>query len=153
MCYLINNSRVLFNFFYIRKNDEGTLWAIELLVSVFWQCTAFYIGKLSMQFVEGAPQFAVEVRSEGDYGPVADKELAEKRADYFAAGTTVVWDVDLLSEEVVRSYSVKYPTDPTLFRRGDSATAEPAVRLAVTMRYETGEFLRMSLSCFFPLTL
>jgi Uma2 family endonuclease len=49
-----------------------------------------------MKFFEGAPVFAVEVRSEGDYGPAAERELAEKRADYFAAGTLAVWDVDLL---------------------------------------------------------
>ena len=58
---------------------------------------AFYIGKLSMKFPEGAPVFAVEVRSEGDYGPKAEREMASKRADYFAAGTQVVWDVDLTS--------------------------------------------------------
>ena len=47
-----------------------------------------------MRFIEGAPTFAVEVRSENDYGPAAEVALAEKREDYFAAGTTVVWDVD-----------------------------------------------------------
>ena len=55
-----------------------------------------------MKFYQGAPVFAVEVRSEGDYGPRAEREMAAKRADYFAAGTLVVWDVDLLSENVVR---------------------------------------------------
>jgi hypothetical protein len=35
----------------------------------------------------------VEVRSEGDYGPRAEQELARKRADYFEAGTRAVWDV------------------------------------------------------------
>lgn len=95
---------------------------------------AFYVGKLSMQFVEGAPQFAVEVRSEGDYGPAADKELAEKRADYFAAGTLVVWDVDLLHEDVVRVYRADKPDEPTRYRREGTAEAEPAIpgwRLAV----------------------
>ena len=57
---------------------------------------AFYSGKLTMKFGEGAPIFAVEVRSEGDYGPRAERQMAQKRADYFAAGTLVVWDVDLL---------------------------------------------------------
>ena len=37
-------------------------------------------------------------------GPQAEQAIAEKRADYFATGTLVVWDVDLLSEEVVRVY-------------------------------------------------
>jgi Uma2 family endonuclease len=37
-------------------------------------------------FLEGAPVFAVEVRSAEDYGPAAERRLAAKRADYFAAG-------------------------------------------------------------------
>ena len=47
-----------------------------------------------MRFVAGPPTFAVEVRSENDYGPSAEREMAAKRADYFEAGTRVVWDVD-----------------------------------------------------------
>ena len=60
---------------------------------------AFYTGPLSgMKFYPQAPDFAVEVRSENDYGPAAERAMAAKRADYFAAGTKlVVWDVDLLS--------------------------------------------------------
>ena len=54
-----------------------------------------------MKFLKGAPRFAAEVRSEGDYGPAAEQAIAEKRDDYFAAGTLVVWDVDLLSKDVV----------------------------------------------------
>ena len=35
---------------------------------------AFYVGPdPGMKFFEGAPVFAVEVRSEGDYGPQAEK--------------------------------------------------------------------------------
>src|SRR5947209_2324686 len=64
---------------------------------------AFYTGPdPGMKFFEGAPVFAVEVRSEGDYGPVADQKIKEKCSDYFAAGTVVVWDVDLMSVDVVR---------------------------------------------------
>ena len=74
-----------------------------------------------------APDFAAEVRSEGDYGPTAEKEIAAKRSDYFAAGTKVVWDVDLLSENVVRVYRADSPTEPTTYRKGDLAEAEPAV--------------------------
>src|SRR5205809_685707 len=48
---------------------------------------AYYIGNITMRFFEGAPVFAVEVRSEGDYGPKAERMMAAKRADYFAAGT------------------------------------------------------------------
>jgi hypothetical protein len=44
-----------------------------------------------MRFIEGAPTFAVEVRGENDCGPAADAEIAAKRADYFEAGTRVVW--------------------------------------------------------------
>lgn len=64
---------------------------------------AFYVGRPSgMKFLEGAPVFAAEIRSENDYGRAAEAEIAAKRQDYFAAGTQVVWDVDLLGEEVVR---------------------------------------------------
>ena len=87
-----------------------------------------------MGFVEGAPAFAAEVRSENDYGPAAESEIAAKIADYFAAGTSVVWDVDLLGDDVVRKYTADQPNNPTVFRRGDIADAEPAVpawRLAV----------------------
>ncbi len=88
---------------------------------------AFYTGPLTMKFFEGAPVFAVEVRSEGDYGPQAERRLAEKRADYFAAGTQVVWDVDLLSDDVVRVYRADAPDQPELYRRGEMAEAEPAL--------------------------
>lgn len=80
-----------------------------------------------MKFYQGAPELAVEVRSEGDYGAVAEKAIAAKRADYFAAGTQVVWDVDLLSDEVVRVYRRDDPDKPLIFRHGDCAEAEPAV--------------------------
>jgi len=89
---------------------------------------AFYIGEITMKFFEGAPVFAVEVRSEGDYGAKAEREMARKRADYFAAGTQVVWDVDLLDEAaVVRVYSANDPEKPRIYRRGETAEAEPAV--------------------------
>ena len=80
-----------------------------------------------MKFFEGAPVFAVEVRSEGDYGPQAEAAMVRKRAHYFAAGTLVVWDVDLLGESVVKSYRSNDPDHPTIYRRGDAAAAEPAV--------------------------
>jgi Uma2 family endonuclease len=89
---------------------------------------AFHIGApAGMKFFEGAPIFAVEVRSAGDYGDRAEADMAAKRADYFAAGTQVVWDVDLLSEDVVRVYRVDQPNYPTIYRRGELAEAEPAV--------------------------
>jgi len=89
---------------------------------------AYYDGPNSgMKFFQGAPQFAVEVRSEGDYGKSAERELAAKLADYFAAGTLVVWDVDLLSADVVRAYAAAQPEVPQIFHRDEIASAEPAV--------------------------
>ena len=89
---------------------------------------AFYVGKpTGMRFIKGAPLFAVEVRSENDYGHTADQAIARKRADYFSAGTQVVWDVDLLSEDIVRVYRADSPTQLTIYRRGDLTEAEPAV--------------------------
>jgi Uma2 family endonuclease len=89
---------------------------------------AWYAGKdTGMKFLEGAPVFAVEVRSENDYGPKAERDMADKRRDYFAAGTQVVWDVDLQSEDVVKVYKLNSPDHPIIYRRGDLAGAEPAV--------------------------
>jgi len=89
---------------------------------------AFYVGPdPGMKFFEGAPVFAVEVRSEGDYGPQAERKMTQKRADYFAAGTLVVWDVDLLSVDVIKSYSARNSDTPLIFRRGAKAKAEPAL--------------------------
>jgi Uma2 family endonuclease len=86
---------------------------------------AYYVGPSSgMKFFQGAPAFAAEVRSEWDYGP--EREMAAKRADYFAAGTLVVWDVDLLSPDVVRVYHASAPETPSVYRRGEVAEAEPA---------------------------
>lgn len=53
--------------------------------------------------------------------------MAQKRADYFAAGTLVIWDVDLLNEEVVAKYSAGHPFVPQIWKRGEEADAEPAV--------------------------
>lgn len=76
----------------------------------------------------GAPQFAAEVRVWEDYeDPSADRRFADRRADYFAAGTLVVWDVDLLGADVVRVYRASDPLNPTVYRRGQTAEAEPAV--------------------------
>lgn len=89
---------------------------------------AYYTGpRAGMRFFDGAPVFAVEVRSEHDYGPQAEMDMAAKRADYFATGTLVVWDVDLLSAPVVRVYRSGNPDTPTLYHRGETAEAEPAV--------------------------
>jgi len=89
---------------------------------------SYYTGpRAKMKFLPQAPDFAAEVRSEGDYGPAAERAMSQKRADYFSAGTQVVWDVDLLSEDVIRVYRAATPHEPTLYRQGDQAEAEPAV--------------------------
>jgi Uma2 family endonuclease len=80
-----------------------------------------------------AHRLAVEVRSENDHGRAAEAEMAAKRADYFEAGTLVVWDVDPVAE-VVNVYKADAPDRPIVYRRGDVAEAEPAVpgwRIAV----------------------
>jgi Uma2 family endonuclease len=89
---------------------------------------AFYTGPPSgMKFLQGAPAFAAKIRSENDYGREAEAEIAAKRADYFAAGTLVVRDVDLLSADVVKVYRAPDPNNTKVYRRGEFAEAEPAV--------------------------
>jgi Uma2 family endonuclease len=119
---------------YERTVKEGYAIADNLVFVVnlphrksFSPDAGFYTGKLTMKFCQGAPVFAVEVRSENDYGPGAERQMAQKRADYFAAGTLVVWDVDLLSDDVVRVYRASEPERATMYRRGETAEAEPAL--------------------------
>jgi Uma2 family endonuclease len=81
-------------------------------------------GPLTEKFLEGAPVFAVEVRSPEQYGSSAERELANKRADYFAAGTLVVWDVDLRAG-CVNVYRAARPDTPDVYRRGESRTPSP----------------------------
>jgi Uma2 family endonuclease len=89
---------------------------------------AFYVGPpTGGKFINGAPVFAAEVRSEWDYGKRAERRIAAKIAEYFAAGTQVVWDVDVLRGEEIRAYRRDNPHSPTLYRRCDAAKAEPAV--------------------------
>jgi Uma2 family endonuclease len=86
-----------------------------------------------MRFIEGLPTFAVEVRSESDYGPAAEAEMAAKRADYFEAGTKAVWDVDPMAN-LVHVYRPDAANQPVTFGPGQIADSEPAVpgwRLAV----------------------
>jgi Uma2 family endonuclease len=97
---------------------------------------AYFLGPLpvdDMDFLKGPPALAVEVRSKGDYGDAAEAEMAAKRADYFEAGTTVVWDVDPKAR-VVRVYRADAPDQPATFGPGQIVDAEPALpgwRLAV----------------------
>jgi len=90
---------------------------------------SYYDGPLPanpMRFIEGPPTFAAEVRSENDYDATAAAEMADKRADYFAAGTQVVLDVNPLAD-CIHAYSASDPNRPTTYRRGQTAEAEPAV--------------------------
>lgn len=89
---------------------------------------AFYTGELKGgDFLEGPPIFAVEVRSKNDYGENAERVMAQKRADYFACGTLVVWDVDALRDRVVRVFRASDPDNPVIYRKGEIAEAEPAL--------------------------
>jgi Uma2 family endonuclease len=62
---------------------------------------AWWTGGVTMKFFDGAPAFA--------------------------AGTLVVWDVDPLSDAVVKVYRADSPDEPTVYRRGQVAEAAPAV--------------------------
>jgi Uma2 family endonuclease len=77
-------------------------------------------------FLVGAPLFAVEVRGKDDYSPDGDAAYAAKRADYFAAGTQVVWDVNP-RERRIDSYRADAPDAPRRFMLDDIADAEPAL--------------------------
>src|SRR5262249_45963378 len=86
-----------------------------------------------------APPSSPSKSAGGDYGRAAERAMSAKRADYFACGTQVVWDVDLLSADVIKSYKASDPDHPVIFRRGDIADAEPAVpgwRMAVDDLFE-----------------
>jgi len=107
-----------------------------------FRADAAYIAEILEEtddFVEGAPIFAVEVRSKGDYGPAHDAEYAAKCADYFAAGTRVVWDVSPRAQSIAR-YRADAPDAPRLFRADEIADAEPALpnwRMAVRDIFRT----------------
>jgi Uma2 family endonuclease len=79
------------------------------------------------KFPIGGPIFAAEIRNSWEHGPAIDAAYAAKRADYFATGTLVVWDVDLQSEDVVKVYRASDLDSFTIYRRGDMAEAESAV--------------------------
>jgi len=54
--------------------------------------------------------------------------MAEKRRDYFAAGTLVVWDVRFAQPRLwCASFALSDPENPKIYHRGEFAEAEPAV--------------------------
>ena len=77
-------------------------------------------------FLPEPPIFAVEVRSRSDAGRAGEKRMKASRADYFAAGTKVVWDVDPI-KEIVRVYRATKLDEPTVYQIGQVADAEPAL--------------------------
>ena len=79
-----------------------------------------------MRFVNGPPTFAVEVRSENDRGPAAEREIAAKRADYFEAGTKLFGMLIRFPAEGFQLSSGRARASPHLFA-GQIADAEPAV--------------------------
>jgi Uma2 family endonuclease len=130
---------------YAETTDRGETYAGSIGFAVptlssgresFSPDASYHVGPFpsdEMRFIDGPPTFAVEVRSEGDYGPAAEAEMAAKRADYFEAGTAVVWDVDPIAK-LVRKYRREISDQPEVFAVGQEADAEPAVpgwRLAV----------------------
>lgn len=133
--------RSLFDYETAQKSGYAVTDNVAFIVDLpnrqsFCPDAAFYVGEMTMKFLQGAPVFAAEVRSEGDYGTAAERKMAAKRDDYFAAGTLVVWDVDLLSDDLVRVYAVEDRVNPRIYRKGEMAEAEPAVpgwRMAVDL--------------------
>ena len=122
---------------YAEREQNGYAYTdnMAFIVTSPWQRSfspdaAFYLGEPEgglNEFIRDAPTFAAEVRSEGDYGPAAERKMARKRSEYFAAGTLVVWDVDVLREMVVRVYRAGDPEKATVYGKGEFAEAEPAV--------------------------
>ena len=132
------------------RNTEGEAYSTSLGYVIprlpngresFCADTSYYRGPFPddpWSFIYGPPTFAIEVRGEPDFGPVADAERADKREDYFQADTLVVWDVDPLAETIT-CYLRHQPA--VLFQRGQTADAEPAVpgwRITVEDVFEEG---------------
>ena len=92
---------------------------------------AYYTGLPGGRgFFPEPPVFAVEVRSENDYGAAAEQAMEAKRRDYFVGNTEIVWDVDLYADSaIIRKFTVEGGASVPVvtFRRGEVADAEPAV--------------------------
>jgi hypothetical protein len=100
-----------------RAYPDNTGFVIDLPNRKFFgPDAAYHLGRDTRgKFLQGAPILAVGVRSEDDYGPAAEREMAAKRRDYFAAGTQVVWDADVLGSEVVSAYRATDSSNPPRF--------------------------------------
>ena len=84
-----------------RAYPDGTGFRVNLPHrESFSPDAAYHVGpSTGMRFLEGAPIFAVEVRSENDYGPAAERAMAQKRTDYLNSVNIKVlrfWNNDVM---------------------------------------------------------
>ncbi len=85
-----------------------------------------YLRQDDMDFVDGPPTFAVEIRSKSNYGISAEEQIERKREDYFEAGTLAVWDVDTRGGTVTL-YLKEQPKTGIVFKAGDMVHAGPTL--------------------------
>lgn len=121
---------------YVDRTGVGEVYTSTLVYAVpelrsgretFSPDVSYYNGPLPTNDwgpIEEPPTFAVEVRKYEDYQRPVEAERAAKRADYFEAGTLVVWDIDPV-EDTIACY--RPDGSCVMFRLGDVADAEPAV--------------------------
>jgi Uma2 family endonuclease len=83
-------------------------------------------SRIAGNVITGPPTLAVEIRAEDAITQADEAARAAKRADYFEAGTLVVWDVDPASR-VIAVYRYSDPTTPCLYPNSSLAEAEPAL--------------------------
>ena len=70
------------------------------------------------------------MRSKGGYGKAAEEAMAAKRADYFQAGTRIVWDVDPRSK-CIHVYSRTIPTTREPSAKGSRRMPSRSSRVAI----------------------
>jgi hypothetical protein len=85
--------------------------------SSFSPDAAYYVGPNSgMRFFEGAPAFAVEVRSENDYGVTAEAEMAAKTAVTISRREVLLSGMSICSRRLRSCENIRRnaaPTDPS----------------------------------------
>lgn len=79
-----------------------------------------------MSYLPGPPNFAIELTARNAEDFRSEEQLAAKRADYFEAGTLVVWEIDPLAR-CVCAYKNPVPQSKQVFSLGQFADAEPAI--------------------------
>ena len=108
-----------------RARTDGVAYIVDLPNrKSFSPDASFSYTHGGMRFVNGAPLFAMEVRSEHDHRRLADRAYARKRADYFAAGTEIVWDIDPIAKGIA-SYRRDAPEEPKVFAAETSHMPSP----------------------------